>query len=210
MLGSETLPLIIQNTLQPLFDCGPISGVLKTTTRGAFFGAQKRQPETCLPNNKCLFNYSHLPKNGHKYCCRQARLAWKQPEAFRPNRLPAFAAPGCFSLPSLTPRKHALPLPDCTQLCLWQATKSTHTPHNLWYYGNKIAKTYKSIQNAAGIFSTSCQTPSPLPSLQDSGDAGESSCPQLPVQMVRVYVQSRTYTDTNTLQVCQPGACCQR
>lgn len=32
----KTLHLIIQSTLQPLFECGPISRVLKTTTQGAF------------------------------------------------------------------------------------------------------------------------------------------------------------------------------
>lgn len=110
----KTLPLIIQNTLQPLFECGPISRVLKTTTQGAFW-AQTRQPETCLPNNKCLFNYSHLPKNGHKYCCRQARLAGEQPEALGPNRLLALRV-GLFRL-TLSNPETCPTLPDCTQLC---------------------------------------------------------------------------------------------
>lgn len=48
------LPLIIQNALQPLFDCGPISGVLKTTTRGAFSEPRNgSQRHVCQITNAC-------------------------------------------------------------------------------------------------------------------------------------------------------------
>lgn len=106
-IGNKALPQIVLNTLQPLFECGPISRVMKTTTRRAFSEPRRSSQKLCLPNNKCLFNYSHLPKRDRKYCRRQARLTREQPEAPGPNRRGLYRV-RLFLLNRFNPWKRAL------------------------------------------------------------------------------------------------------
>lgn len=113
---------------QLLLQWDSISRVLKTTACEVFCSAQTRQLETCEPNHECSFRCSHLPKNGRKYCWRQAGLAGEKPEALGPNRPLAFTKFGCFQTP-----KHALPQPARhSVLCLSPAychgRKQKHSP----------------------------------------------------------------------------------
>lgn len=132
--SNKTLPLIIQNTLQPLFECGPISRVLKTTTRGAFseprHGSQRL---VCQITNACSITLTCQKMVVNIAVGRQGRLG---------NSLKLLGQIGCWPSQSLVvsphpfhPPKHALPHLTALRLASlqhapWQTPKA-HTPHYL-------------------------------------------------------------------------------
>ncbi len=135
------------------------------------------------------------------------------------NSLKLLGQIGCWPSQSLvvTPRPFHPPnhaLPHLTALSLaslqhapWQTTKSTIQPALRMHHTDQDVQVKPKMQQEVSISRQTCHYyPCPL----DSGNTGDFSCPHLPVQVVQVYVQYHTYTDTYTLKVCQPGACCHR